>query len=75
MATVAVVTATAAQKKDQQKIIRIVPMRHIPLESCADRMTFFRRYSVAYLNTGSVLSPSFEPPGNISLLSDSFRLS
>jgi hypothetical protein len=34
-----------------------------------------RNYSAAYLNSGSILRPSFVPPGSTNFLSTNFRLS
>lgn len=49
--------------------------RHLSSYARKSRTTPGTGHSLEYSNAGSSLSPSFDPPGNIILLSANFRLS
>jgi len=76
VAIVAIIATTTAQQQDQQDNNQNhAHLSHLPGKIVFTQSGFARNYSVAYLKVGSVLSPSFEPPGNNILLSHSLRLS
>ena len=51
------------------------PARHLSSYARKSRTTPGTGHSLEYSNAGSILSPSFDPPGNTIFLSANFRLS